>query len=110
MTQKFKWVHDKDSIAKALTLFDDSTDVLLVISNDNTYSGILTERMILRSGLPRKETKVDRLKSYAPKVKLSASVQQCARLMLENDLPLVVKYNVASLGDIKLCLAPVPES
>ena len=29
-------------------------------------------------------------------------------LMLENDLPLVVKYNVASLGEIKLCLAPLP--
>ena len=27
---------------------------------------------------------------------------------LENDLPLVVKYNVASLGEIKLCLAPLP--
>ena len=31
-------------------------------------------------------------------------------LMLENDLPLVVKYSVASLGDIKLCLAPVPDT
>ena len=31
-------------------------------------------------------------------------------LMLENDLPLVVKYSVASLGDIKLCLAPVPDN
>jgi proliferating cell nuclear antigen len=29
-------------------------------------------------------------------------------LMLENDLPLVVKYSVASLGEIKLCLAPLP--
>jgi proliferating cell nuclear antigen len=27
---------------------------------------------------------------------------------LENDLPLVVKYDVASLGEIKLCLAPLP--
>ncbi len=27
---------------------------------------------------------------------------------LENDLPLVVKYHVASLGEIKLCLAPLP--
>jgi proliferating cell nuclear antigen len=27
---------------------------------------------------------------------------------LENDLPLVVKYNVASLGEIKLCLANLP--
>jgi proliferating cell nuclear antigen len=31
-------------------------------------------------------------------------------MYLENDLPLVVKYNVASLGEIKLCLAPLPIS
>ena len=31
-------------------------------------------------------------------------------IYLENDLPLVVKYNVASLGEIKLCLAPLPSS
>ena len=29
---------------------------------------------------------------------------------LENDLPLVVKYNVASLGSIRMCLAPLPSS
>jgi hypothetical protein len=29
---------------------------------------------------------------------------------LENDLPLVVKYNVASLGAIKLMLAALPSS
>ena len=31
-------------------------------------------------------------------------------MYLENDLPLVVKYSVASLGDIKLCLAPLPSN
>ena len=31
-------------------------------------------------------------------------------VFLENDLPLVVKYSVASLGEIKLCLAPLPSS
>ncbi len=31
-------------------------------------------------------------------------------MYLENNLPLVVKYNVASLGEIKLCLAPLPSS
>lgn len=29
-------------------------------------------------------------------------------MYLENDLPLVVMYSVASLGEIKLCLAPLP--
>ena len=29
-------------------------------------------------------------------------------MFLENDLPVIVKYSVASLGEIKLCLAPLP--
>jgi len=31
-------------------------------------------------------------------------------IYLENNLPLVVKYHVASLGEIKLCLAPIPST
>jgi len=31
-------------------------------------------------------------------------------MYLENDLPLVVKYDVASLGAIRLCLTPLPSS
>ena len=31
-------------------------------------------------------------------------------MYLENDLPLIVKYSVASLGNIKLCLSPLPSS
>lgn len=31
-------------------------------------------------------------------------------IYLEDDLPLVVKYNVATLGEIKLCLSPLPPS
>ena len=31
-------------------------------------------------------------------------------IYLENDLPLVVKYDVASLGSIKLCLSVLPSS
>ena len=29
-------------------------------------------------------------------------------MYLENDIPLIVRYSVASLGEIKLCLAPLP--
>ena len=31
-------------------------------------------------------------------------------IFLKNNKPLIVKYNVASLGEIKLCLAPLPTS
>lgn len=35
---------------------------------------------------------------------------QNIEVYLENDLPLVVKYDVASLGTIKLCLVPLPST
>ena len=31
-------------------------------------------------------------------------------MYLGNDLPLIIKYDVASLGEIRLCLAPLPPS
>ena len=31
-------------------------------------------------------------------------------IYLENNRPLIVKYNVASLGEIKLCLSSLPSS
>ena len=31
-------------------------------------------------------------------------------IYLQNNKPLIVKYNVASLGEIKLCLAPLPSN
>ena len=31
-------------------------------------------------------------------------------IYLENDRPLIVKYNVASLGEIKLCLSPIQKN
>ena len=31
-------------------------------------------------------------------------------IYLENNLPLIVKYNVASLGEIRLCLSPIPSN
>ena len=31
-------------------------------------------------------------------------------LFLKNDFPLITKYNIASLGEIKLCLAPKIEN
>ena len=31
-------------------------------------------------------------------------------IYLGNNLPLIIKYDVASLGEIKLCLAPLPSN
>jgi proliferating cell nuclear antigen len=49
------------------------------------------------------------LKNLGYFIKCTNLCQQI-EVYLENDLPLVVKYNVASLGEIKLCLAPLPST
>jgi proliferating cell nuclear antigen len=49
------------------------------------------------------------LKNLGYFIKCTNLCQQI-EVYLENDLPLVVKYEVASLGSIKLCLAPLPSS
>jgi proliferating cell nuclear antigen len=49
------------------------------------------------------------LKNLGYFIKCTNLCQQI-EIYLENDLPLVVKYNVASLGSIKLCLAQLPTS
>jgi proliferating cell nuclear antigen len=49
------------------------------------------------------------LKNLSYFIKCTNLCQQI-EVYLENDLPLVVKYHVASLGEIKLCLAVLPSS
>jgi len=49
------------------------------------------------------------LKNLGYFIKCTNLCQQI-EIYLENDLPLVVKYNVATLGSIKLCLAALPSS
>jgi len=49
------------------------------------------------------------LKNLGYFIKCTNLCQQI-EIYLENDLPLIVKYNVASLGEIKLCLAQLPSS
>ena len=49
------------------------------------------------------------LKNLGYFIKCTNLCQQI-EVYLENDLPLVVKYNVASLGSIKLCLAQLPST
>lgn len=49
------------------------------------------------------------LKNLGYFIKCTNLCQQI-EIYLENDLPLVVKYNVASLGEINLCLAQLPSS
>ena len=56
------------------------------------------------SKLPETIDFTKHLVSYCKCTNLCNSIE----LFLKNDYPLIIKYAVASLGEIKLCLAPLP--
>lgn len=86
MRLQYKWIDENESLGKALSCFDESCDLLLVKDNEQKYTGILTERMILRSGLDRAKTKVKNLKRFAPNIIRSTLVPYAAGLMVQNDV------------------------
>jgi hypothetical protein len=70
----------------------------------------------MQTGSPKNITISDRANEVCEILKNLGYFIKCTNLCsqieiyLENDLPLVVKYYVASLGTIKLCLSPLPSS
>jgi CBS domain-containing protein len=110
MTQQYKWIEEEESLGKALSSFNESCDVLLVKDEKQHYSGILTERMILRSGFDREKTKVKKLKRHAPKINHSTPIPDAAGLMVQNDvlhLPVCDKDQVIGILDDKHLLSSV---
>jgi CBS domain-containing protein len=106
LTHRYKWIDEQDSLGKALSCFDESCDALLVKNKKQQYSGILTERMILRSGLDRAKTKVKTLKRFAPKIEPKTPVPTIAGLMIENDVLHIPVFHdekvVGIIDDIRL--------
>ena len=79
--------------ARALEGLGNKKDILIVISTSGNSKNIIK---VLKKAKKMKIFTIGLLGNKGGKAK-----NQC-------DLPLVVKYSVASLGEIKLCLAPLP--
>jgi CBS domain-containing protein len=98
--QQFKGINETDTLGKALSLFENSTDVLVVLNQKKEYTGVLIERSILRTDLDPGKSKVKSFTTRAPKVKIPIDVTECARLMIENNvlyLPVFKKNRIMGL-------------
>ncbi len=84
--QPFKQIDEDANIGKAVSLFEASTDILVVFDKQGEYTGILNERSILRTDLDPGKSKVKSFKISAPKVQITADIEKCARLMIENNI------------------------
>jgi len=86
LTEFYKEIPEDATLGKALSMFENSTDLLVVTDKKNVYSGVLIERSILRTDLDPGKSKVKSFKTSAPKVHASTEITECARLMIENNL------------------------
>ncbi len=94
ISNKYSTIFEDETLENALSKFNSLTDVLVVYNKNEEYSGIVTERMILRSNLSRK-TKINKIKVKAPLIPLDTKLKKAVSLMFQsniNCLP-VVKNN-----------------
>ncbi len=106
VTQNFKELSINSTLSDALKLFSKDTEVLVVKNEEGSAKGILTEWMILKSGLNRKETKVKRVMKPFPKININDSLERIIRLMIENNiyqLPVVEENKVIGIiSDVEI--------
>lgn len=84
--QTFKEISEDATLGKALSLLNNSIDILIVLNKKKEYTGILQERQILRTDIDPGKSKVKTFRTSAPKVYKDTEIQECARLMIENNI------------------------
>ena len=98
--QKYKEIKVTDTLNKALSLFTESNDILIVLDDNNEYSGILTELKILQNFLDPEKTKIKNFKINVPKVEPTTEISECARLMVENNIMSLPVFEKGKLSRI----------
>ena len=83
MSKDFAVINANESVSRALSLFEEVDSI--VVMEGNKYHGMLVQKELLRAKLPP-NAKVKNFVRHAPKIKPNESMEEIARLMLENDI------------------------
>lgn len=86
-TSELAFVRENDSISTCLPHFKTKmSQALIVQDTDGKYAGIIDQKSIRRSKLDPSSMKVKALMRSAPLVQLNDSIDEAARLMIENQI------------------------
>ena len=85
-SERYKEINENDTINKALSLLAEPNDILIVLDDNNEYSGVLIEPLILKIGISPEKAKVKQFKTNVPKIESTDEILECARLMVENNI------------------------
>ena len=110
VSNEFRVIDANETISHALSLFEEVDSI--VVMEGNKYHGMLVQKEIVRSKLPP-NAKVKNFVRHAPKIDANESMEEIARLMLENDIyQLPVFEDGKLIGVVKsddLLLKIIPE-
>lgn len=104
-----KMVRDMSSIAEHVEVRAVGRQIVFKCSGDFASQ----ETVVADSGTPAEQPGADAIVQGVYSLKCLCTFAKCTALspsvdlLMRNDFPLVVRYSVASLGEIKLCLAHV---
>ncbi|MBU0497657.1 MAG: CBS domain-containing protein [Candidatus Thermoplasmatota archaeon] len=93
VNRKMITLEGNEIIAKTLRLFKE-TDAIIV-TDKNNYQGMLLKRSLMEPKLSL-QTKIHTLITHVPKISPTASLEEIARLMIENDV-----YHLPVISDEK---------
>ncbi len=81
----FEQISDKETLSSALSKFRENRLAMLAVYKGKEYSGIVTERIIVRS-MRNLDTRLRKLVRHVPKLTGEASIYDAAGLMFQNDV------------------------
>ncbi len=102
MSQDFAEITSDERVSKLVSLFKGSRDVV-VVKEDNKYSGVISKKDLIRSTNKPGSTKIKKITRASPKLSKSTDLAEVARLMIENNMAnLPVFENEVVVGMVKI--------
>lgn len=99
VTREFVEVDTDERLGKVRALFEDENPKGLVVTDEGTYEGVITQKQLLQSHIGD-QTKALALAVSAPKVNRTENIRDVARMLVEGDTKIAPVFENGSLVGI----------
>jgi CBS domain-containing protein len=98
-TSEYAAVDHDERLGKVRAIFDDENPKGIVVTNDGTYSGVITQRDLLQSHVEDR-AKANALERHAPTVERTDDVREVARVLVESGSKIAPVFEAGDLWGI----------
>jgi len=98
-TREYVQVDSDERLAKVRSLFDRENPKSVIVTEDDEYAGVITERQLLQSHV-EDDAKAGKMTQTAPKVDRTANVRDVARVLVEGGVKLAPVFEADRLWGV----------